>query len=142
MNTKQQIELDARYSNWNGWYMDTFEHIKSIRNIGGNLLLEPKDNIHRYYSGVLNIFSTHSSYITDEKKIKKQLDKIQDKIYSKDFHTNLKEDVINAETVKVIKELIDIFTHINNSFSRHGITPKINKKVIDDPGDAIIKSEY
>lgn len=142
MNYKQQIELDAKYSNWNGWYMDTFEQIRTIRNIGGNLLLAPVENIHRYYSAILNIYSTHSSYVSENKKIKERLDKIEGTIYSQKFHAKLKEEMLDIKTIEIIKEMINIFTHMNHSFSRHGITPKINTKVKADPGDAIIKSEY
>jgi len=142
MNPKDKIELDARYSNWNGWYMDTFEQIRQIRNIGGNLLLDPKENIQRYYSALLNIFSTHSSYVSDNKKIKERLNKVEGIIYSEKFHTQLKQDIIPKEAIHIIKEMIKIFTHMNHSFSRHGIIPKINTKLKEDPGDAIITSEY
>lgn len=142
MKPQQKVELDAKYSNWNGWYMDTFEQIRGIRNIGGNLLLDPKENIHRYYSAILNIYSTHSSYITTPKEIKKRLDKVEGKIYSEKFHEQLEKQMISVDIINTIKEMVNIFTHMNHSFSRHGITPKINTKLKEDPGDAMIKVEY
>ena len=138
---KAKIDLDTKYANWNGWYHDTFEEIKVIRNIGGNLLLNPRDNIHKYYSALLNIYSTHSSYITNHEKIKKSLDTIKNKIYVDKFHEELKKEVFSKNIIDVISELVGIFTKMNTSFSTHGITPKVTETTKRDPGNAL-NEEY
>lgn len=142
MASYNKVDLDTKYANWNGWYNDLFEEIKIIRNIGGRMLLDPKSYMHQYYSGLLNLYSTHSSYIKNRKEVYKALEDIKGKIYSKSFNTQIRMKVISSDVIKVMNTMITIFTHINRSFQEHGIVPKVTITKERNPGKAMEESEY
>ena len=64
--SQSKTDLDTKYANWNGWYQDLFEEIRIIRRVGATLLITPKDSIYEYFSLILNLHSTHSSYMSNK----------------------------------------------------------------------------
>lgn len=142
MGYNGKIDLDTKFANWNGWYNDLFEEIKTIRAIGGQMLLDPKENIHKYYSLLLNLYSTHSSYIKKQSAVYKNLQNIKTVIYSAKFHRALSMRTTDLSIINVMSDMITIFTHINRSFQEHGIVPKVTAKKETDPGNAMAEQEY
>lgn len=138
----QKVDLDTKFANWNGWYNDLFEEIRLIRRIGQEMLLDPKQYIHRYFAGILNLYSTHSSYIQGQDKVYQKLQAIKLKIYNDNFHRALARKMVTKECIDVMSEMITIFTWINKSFQEQGIIPKVTASKAKDPGKAMEEQDY
>ena len=108
------------------WYKDTSEQVKSIRLVGVSLYHDP-NQIKYYFSLLINLFSTHSSYIDEDKRIEKELDEIKRQIYSVEFTKTLNRNRDGKPIYEVIDKLMKIFTHINKSFSNCGVSPKVTE---------------
>lgn len=109
------------------WFKDNFKEITKIREVGYTLYNNP-NNIGIYFSLLLGLYSTHSSYIAESLKVKNNLDSLKVIIFSKDFNKKLKKSKADETILKVIERLIDVFTAMNKSFSDYGIAPKPTEK--------------
>lgn len=125
--SQKQTDLDTKYANWNGWYQDLFEEIRIIRRVGSTLLITPKDTIYQYFSLILNLHSTHSSYMDNNTKLEEKLNALKNKIYNSKFTEALRQRIMGETVIKVISDLIETFKLINESLSSHGITPKVTE---------------
>ena len=142
MNYNQKVDLDTKFANWNGWYNDLFEEIKIIRRMGAEMFITPDKYIHRYYAQLLNLYSTHSSYIKKQDVVYKKLEDIKKRIYNDKFHRSLAMKYSSAEVLAIMSEMISLFTWINTSFQEQGIIPKVTATKKIDPGRAMEMTEY
>lgn len=127
-NPKSQSTMikQTNVSKLDEWYKDTSEQVKKIREVGVLLYHDP-NQIKYYFSLLINLFSTHSSYIDNEDEIGTKLDVLKKQIYSIEFTKTLERRRDGKPIYEVIDKLMKIFTHINKSFSNCGVSPKVTE---------------
>lgn len=127
-NPKSQSTMikQTNVSKLDEWYKDTSEQVKKIREVGVLLYHDP-NQIKYYFSLLINLFSTHSSYIDNEDEIGTKLDVLKKQIYSIEFTKTLNRNRDGKPIYEVIDKLMKIFTHINKSFSNCGVSPKVTE---------------
>jgi len=132
---KEEITKDVKFANWNSWYTDLTEQIKETRNLGYIVLFDPKQ-VNHYYSKIVNLFSTIKWAIDDSETIAKQLQEIEDNIFSSKYLTDLQA---NKKITKyqriIIKKLRVILQKICSDLSDGGLLPKVERTAKDNrPG--------
>ena len=125
-NTPSTMIKQTNFSKLDDWYKDTSLQVTKIREVGVMLYHDP-NQIKLYFSLLINLFSTHSSYIDKEDEIGKQLDEIKKQIYSDEFSRTLNRRRDGKPIYEVIDKLMKIFTHMNKSFSNWGVSPKVTE---------------
>ena len=116
----------TNFSKLDDWYKDTSLQVTKIREVGVMLYHDP-NQIRYYFSLLRNLFSTHSSYIDKDEEIGKRLKELKEQIYSAEFSKTLERRRDGKPIYEVIEKLIEIFTHMNKSFSNCGVSPKVTE---------------
>lgn len=116
----------TNFSKLDDWYKDTSIQVTKIREVGVMLYHDP-NQIKYYFSLLINLFTTHSSFIDDDERIAKDLEQLKKQIYSVEFTKTLNRNRDGKPIYEVIDKLMKIFTHYNKSFSNCGVSPKVKE---------------
>lgn len=138
---KQDMIFDPKFANWNKFYDDLFLEISAIRTLGHKSLMDIKNSngfLLNYYSRITNLFSSHYHFINDNIKIQKELENIEDILFSSKYAQAVKNNSNSiTQHVKITRGLRNIFSLMCKSFSDNGISVKVSGKVKYNPGQAI-----
>lgn len=129
-NNKSFESYDPKFANWNKWYDDLFEEQKTIRSIGVALLGDYNNNkysLQLYYSKIVGLFSTHKHYINESDEMKKELESIEDFLFSEKYLKNKSHNPksVRQSEIKALKNLRNIFTKMCEDFSEKGLSVKV-----------------
>ena len=127
---KEFESYSPEFRKWDDWYNDLFREQREIRNIGTMLLLDLNNkeySLQLYYSRIVNLFSTHKHYIEDTEILDKELNKMEDFLFSEKYlnsKANNHNSVRKSELV-ILKQLRKIFTKMCEDFSKKGLSVKV-----------------
>jgi len=140
---KKDYTYDPKFANWNRFYDDLFQEIAEIRNVGNKALLDFNNQggyLVNYYGRIVNLFSTHKHYINNEAEIEKQLNIIEDTLFSPKYvDAVLRKKNSGVQHIKIMRALRKAFTDMCESFSSNGISVKVSGKKKRDKGKAILE---
>lgn len=120
-----EYDRDLAFANWNPFYTDLTNEITNIRKVGNAVYFQP-ENINLYFANIKNLFYTHKAYVDIWKKIEKELDIIEKKIFSPQylkFYKNKK--TLSSEQQEIINKLMKIFGEMCFYFSENKLLPKV-----------------
>jgi len=140
---KTDYTYDPKFANWNRFYDDLFLEIAEIRKAGHSALLDignKNGQLLIYYSRVLNLFSTHKHFVTDEDTLESTLSNMGGTLFSPKYikaQSDGKFDSVQHK--KIYDALQGVFTSMCSSFSNNGISVKVSGKKKRDKGKAILE---
>lgn len=122
---------EPKFANWNKWYDDLFQEQKEIRAVGVIVMSDlnnHKYSLQYYCSRVSNLFSTHKHYIETSEKVQKELDKIEEFLFSDAYIIAKGQNAKSVRTseLRTFKTLKGIFTTMCEDFSKQGLSVRVD----------------
>jgi len=141
---KEEYNYKPEFANWNKFYDDLFTEIAEIRLIGNKALFDTKNtelSLNLYYSRIQNLYSTHSHFINDTLIVGKELQRIEDFLFSDKYLSAVRNKNLSIFKTQrsILIKLRNIFTLMCASFSSNGISVKVIGVKRRDPSKAILE---
>jgi hypothetical protein len=133
MNSKEKIISD--YSNWLQFLINTQNELNELEKLGAMCYMDV-GMLNVFYARLQFFISTRWSYIDDEKKIKNELEKIGDNIFSIEYLEDINKyrdtkkyppKLVNYNR-KQLKRILQIFDLISKSFVKYRILYAVEKQ--------------
>lgn len=140
---KENADYNAKYANWNKGYDDIFLEISEIREIQNKTLFDLNNKglmLNKYYSRIRGLYTTLAHQVIDRALLQKQLDKIENVLFSDKYIKGIQDGSNTREIdLKIYRALRLYFQMMCESFSKNGLTMKVIKEQKDDPYTAVMR---
>ena len=99
----------------------------------GELCYRDKSKVYEYFAKVRNLYNKHRVYLRDKEKMKKELLRIEQALYSSSFLRDLKQGRVeaNSHIHKIFMTLQDLLSEMVDDFAAPELIPKPIKHEVE-----------